>query len=420
MTAESSTLDRVIDGAFVIALIGVAVLAVFGHRGVAPCVGVMALAVALRWRTWVAGFGLLSPRRLLADPLSIATAATLGFSFFVATTAAWSPTEGAAWLGLTVLVSALAAGAIAFEAQRAPPRRAGFFAVLFALSVCAASATLMFEGLSGGYLRDVVPPEDLSPQRWRDFIALGRGVTAIAPLVFPAAALLHRLTGSWWVALSPAAALFIAAANFSIFANVAGQAAGALAFAAALSWPRTSVKFWTMLFAIALVAAPFVALIIPSGAVENGEFGQLPASWALRLVAWREAAEAALGSCFPFGCGADYARALSKIGATAEIPGWPYALPRMPVHPHNVFLQIWLELGIVGVALFAAALFGAAGALLRAKIDAATCAAICAAAAVSFISVMFEASLWQVWRLAVFALAAFGCAVSYSINKTSR
>ena len=393
-------------------------LAVFGHRGVAPCVGVMALSVALRRRVWVAGFGLLSPRRLTTDPLSMAAAATLGFSIWVAATLLWSPIPGAEWLGLTVLVSALGGGALAFEAQTACVRRAGSFSVLFVFMVCAASAALMFEGLSGGYLRDVVPPEDSSPLRSKDFVALGRGVTAIAPLVFPAAVLLRRLTGSWLVALSPAAALFVAAAKFSIFANVAALAAGALAFGAALSIPRSGVKFWSALFMVALAAAPFVARGIPPGAVESGEFGFLPASWALRLVAWREAADAALGACFPFGCGADYARAISERRIMIEIPGWPVALPTMPIHPHNLFLQIWLELGLPGVILFAAAFIGGAAALLRANIDRMTYAAIAAVAAVSFISVIFEASLWQVWRLSAFALAALGCAVSYSVNKS--
>ncbi|MEK7265184.1 MAG: O-antigen ligase family protein [Pseudomonadota bacterium] len=418
MSAGTSTLDRIIDGLFIVAMSGVAVLAVFGHRGVAPCVGFMALGVALRGRTWRAGFGLLSPRRLLADPLSIAAIATLGFSLWVAVTMFWSPVPGAEWLALTVLVSALGAGALVFEAQQASPRRTRLFSNVFIGMVCVASAALMFEGLSGAYLRHVFPPEDLSPLRWKDFVALGRGVTAMAPLVFPAAVLLRRLTGSWWVAFSPAAALYIAAGNFSIFANVAGLSAGALAFAAALYWPRVSIKFWSALIVAALIAVPFVASILPAEAVQRGDYIFIPASWALRLVAWREAAEAALGSCFPIGCGADYARALSEQGVTIEIPGWPIALPTMPVHPHNLFLQIWLELGLPGVILFAVAFIDGAMALLKARIDARAYAAIAAVAAVSFISVMFEASLWQVWRLSVFALAAFGCAVSYSANKS--
>ena len=417
MSAANSTLDRVIDGVFIVAMTGAAILAVFGHRGLAPCVGLMALAVALRGRTWNAGFGLLSPRRLTAQPLSIAFAAAVGFSIWIALTIFWSPIPGAEWLGLTVLVSILSAGALIFEAQRASGRRAGLFAVLFTAAVCVGAAALMFEGLSGAYLRGILPPEDLSPLRWKDFTALGRGVTAIAPLAFPAAIMLRRISGSWLVAFSPVLAIFLAALSFSIFANVAAIAIGVLAFWAGLARPRFSLKFWSAFFLLSLIGVPFAASMIPVDAVQNGVFGHLPASWAQRLVIWNGAAHASFGSCFPVGCGADYARALSDNGVTTGIPGWPVPVPVMPVHPHNLFLQIWLELGLPGVALFAIALIAGAGALIRSNIDRMTSAAIAAVAAVSFISVMFEASLWQVWRLSVFALAAFGCAVSYSINK---
>lgn len=417
MTAKKFAIDGIVDGAFIIAMTGIAFLAVFGHRGVAPCAGLMAIAAALRPEIWTAGLELLSPRSILSNPLSIALAATIGFSIWVATTLFWSPIPGAEWLGLTVLASALAAGALVFEAQRASRRRAERFAGLFIAMVSAASAALMFEGLSGGYLRDILPPEDLSPLRWKDFTALGRGVTAMAPLAFPVAVLLRRYSGSWLVAFSPVFALFVAAANFSIFANVAGLGCGVLAFWAAIRWPRGSVKFWSALIVVSLIALPFAASLIPAEAVVNGEFSAAPPSWAQRLVVWRDTGLTAIANCMPWGCGADYARALGEQGETIEIPGWPIALPSMPVHPHNLFLQIWLELGLPGVILFATALIFATITLLRAKIDAATAAAISGAVAVSFISVMFEASLWQVWRLAVFTLAAFGGAVSYSINK---
>jgi len=418
LSAGRSTLDRIIDGVFIIAMTGVAILAVFGHRGLAPCAGLMALAVALRGRTWKAGFGLLSLRRMTAQPLSIAFAAALGFSVWVALTVFWSPVRGAEWLGLTVLVSILSAGALVFEAQRASRRRADFFAALFTAAVSAGAAALMFEGLSGGYLRGILPPEDLSPLRWKDLTALGRGVTAIAPLAFPAAIMLRRMSGSWLIAFSPVFAIFLAAASFSIFANVASIAAGALACLAGLARPRLSLKFWSAIILLSLIAVPFAASMIPADATHNGAFGFLPASWSHRLVIWKAAAQASFGSCFPLGCGADYARALSENGAMTDIKGWPVPVPVMPVHPHNLFLQIWLELGLPGVALFAIALIAGAGALLRSDIDRMTSAAVAAVATVSLISVMFEASLWQVWRLAVFALAAFGCAVSYSINKS--
>lgn len=403
---------------------GVAWLAVFGHRGLAPCAGMMALMVAFRRDIWTSGFALLAPARLLKPPffgapLSIATLSAAVFVVWTALTALWSPTPGAEWLALTIASAALAGGALVYEAARAAPERARHFAVLFSGMVCFAAAALMFEGLSGGYLRSVIPPDDVSPARWKDMTALGRGVTAMAPLVFPAAVLIRRFTGSWAVAFAPAGAVFLAATQFSIFANVVAIAAGAAVFLAAMARARLVMALLAIAFASSLILAPFVASALPTEALfANGSLA--PASWEQRLVIWREASERALHQCMPFGCGADYARAWRGEGAMIEVPSSPIPLPAMPVHPHNVFIQIWLELGLMGVGAFLAALIASAAALLRVGADARTAAAICAVAAVSFISVMSEASLWQAWRLAVFALAAFGCAVSYSVNKSKQ
>ena len=392
-------------------------LAVFGHRGLAPCAGVMALSVALRRETWSAGFGLLYSVRRRPTPLSIAFVAMIAFAVWVALTAFWSPVPGAGWLGLTILVSVLSAGALVFEATRASASRARTMAAFYAAMVAIAAMAFLFEGISGAYLRSVIPPEDLTPQRWKDFIALGRGVTAIAPLVFPAAILLRWMSGSWIVAAAPALALFVAAIKFSIFSNVIGLIFGAIAFAAALSRPRLSVNLLSALIIAALLLAPFAAAQISAASVLDGDAEYLPTSWAQRLVIWRHTAVLTLDQCLPFGCGADYARALSEKGVTVGIPGWPLALPVMPIHPHNLFLQVWLELGLPGVLAFALALTASARALQKAPIGRSAIAAICAVASVSFVSVMFEASLWQAWRLAVLALAAFGCAVAYSLEK---
>lgn len=403
---------------------GIAWLAVFGHRGLAPCAGMMALMVAFRRDIWRAGFGLLAPQRELkqsffGEALSIASLATAAFVVVIALTAFWSPTPGAQWLALTIASAVLVGGALVYEAVNAAPARARCFAILFALMVSPAAALLMFEGLSGGYLRGVIPPDDASPERWKDMTALARGVTAIAPLVFPAAILIRRLTGSWTAAFAPAAAAFIAATHFSVFANVVAIAAGAVAFFAAMLRPRSAMMALAILFAAALILTPFVASALPLEALfDNGSLA--PASWEQRLVIWREASDRALHQCMPLGCGADYARAWRNEGATIDVPSSPVPLPVMPVHPHNVFIQIWLELGLAGAGAFLTAMIASAVALLRINVDSRTAAAICAVAAVSFISVMFEASLWQAWRLAVFALAAFGCAVSYSINKSKQ
>lgn len=399
---------------------GIAWLAIFGHRGVAPCVGLMALAVACRRDIWVTGASLMAQTGVFRDPLVLAACAFFLLTVWIAITGLWTPTPGAEWLGLTLASAALAGGALVFEATHASPRRSAALAGGFALMVAAASAALLFEGVSGGYLREITPPTDNSYMRWKDMTSLGRGVTAIAPLVFPAASIIRRLTGSWLIAFAPALALLIAALHFSIFANVAGLVLAGAAFAFAISFPRMGLALTSGLILAALLTAPFAAVAIPADTVLDWKFGELPPSWAQRLVVWREAGSAALQECFPFGCGADYARALSQSGEMIQIPNWPVELQSMPTHPHNVFLQVWLELGIPGViALFTSIAMGFAT-LLEARLDRSTVAAICASAAVCFISVMFEASIWQAWRLAVFALAAFAAAVSNAFCKSSR
>jgi O-antigen ligase len=419
LAARQDRLDKYVDGAFAVAMAGIAWLAVFGHRGVAPMVGLIALAAAFRKDIWISGITLLSPPRLRCDPLGLAALSMIGFSAWVSVSALWSPTPGGFWLGMTILVAVFGAGALVFEAAHATPKRAQRFSALFVLMVVSASAALLFEGLSGGYLRAVIPPDDLTPLRWKDMTALARGVTVMAPLVFPAAVLIRRITGSWAIALVPASAAFVAAMQFSVFANVLAIGAGAAAFGLALVRPRLCLVVLAILLMLALISAPFVAAAIPAEAIVDGGVGVVPASWGQRLFVWKETGVRVLRDCMPLGCGADYARSLKESAGMIVVKGSAITLPAMPLHPHNLFLQIWLELGLPGVAAFGAAIAAAAAALMRAKIDAGTLAAAGAVIAVSFISVMFEASLWQIWRLAVFTLAALGCAVSYSVNNSS-
>ncbi len=419
MDRAPAPLDRVIDAMFAVALFCVSLLVVFGHRGVAPCVGFMALGVALRPSVWRNGFALLKPTRIFTEPLSAAALATVLFCAWVGVSGLWSPTPGAPWLAVTVLAGALCGGALVREALTASAKRAARFSWMYLAAVVVAVSVLMFEGLSGGYLRSIVPPVDASPLRFKDMTALGRGVTAVAPLVFPAIILLRQTTGSWVIAVAPAAMALLAAAQFSVFANVVAIVAGSFAFVAALAMPRATVGGLSLLFIVALLVAPFAFASMPIDAIIDGGVSA-PPSWAQRLIVWKEAGGEALGGCFPLGCGADYARAWSENAGSVALPNWPIPVSVMPTHPHNVFIQIWLELGVFGVAALAVAFAASALGLLRLSFDRTAIAAVAGVLAATFISVMFEASLWQAWRLGVFALAAFGIAVSYSINKAKQ
>jgi O-antigen ligase len=249
--------------------------------------------------------------------------------------------------------------------------------------------------------------------------ALARGVTFVAPLVFPAAAILFALTGSRLLALAPLALALLASAQFSVATNIVAILFGLGAGALALWRPRAIIVGLGALFLATLLTAPLFALA-PADAVLNAESALLPPSWAQRVNLWKEAGDRILDGCFLAGCGADYTRAWGAEGAMIDVPGSPIPLKEAPMHPHNLFLQIWLELGIFGVLTIGVALSFALRRLASVEPQRLAFAAIAGASAAAYISFMFEASLWQAWRIAVLSLAAFGAALSYSLNGSRR
>jgi len=416
LVSKSRGIDRTIDAMVAIALVGVAWLTVMGHRGLAPCAGFMALGVAMRKDTWRAAFYSMAPGRFAANPASIAFLCASAFCFWVAVTSLWSPTQGGIVLALTVFAAVATATALVYEALTAAAPRLRFFAFMVAGAISIASCALLFEGLSGAYLRDVIPPQDASPLRWKDFVALGRGVTAMAPLIFPVAVIIWRVTGSREAAAAPVLVLFVAATRFSIFTNVAAIALGAACFSLAFFRPKATLLLIVLIFLAALLGAPLIGAFVDLEGIAAS--GGLPMSWAQRAIIWAETSRLALGVCAPFGCGADFSRALAADARLIEVPGAPGGLPAMPIHPHNAFLQIWLELGLPGVVAAASALIAAAISLYKLSMSRPAFAAICGALAASLISLLVEASLWQAWRLAVFGLAAFACTVAYRLDNS--
>ena len=99
------------------------------------------------------------------------------------------------------------------------------------------------------------------------------------------------------------------------------------------------------------------------------------------------------------------------------VPGAESPVSVMPTHPHNIFLQTWLELGLPGVISLALFFYFATRALARANLPVAIKAALVSAVVVNIGLVMVDGSLWQVWRLAAMALSGMGVALAYSLHQ---
>ena len=420
--------EKAVMTAFVGIVALLPIVAVFAHRAAAVMVLLMGAIAASRAEPWRKGLPRFLFRADVSNPLVLGAISFLLFCGWAALTARWSPDPGAGRLAANVFFPVLASGVIVWDVLRRAPENTNRLALVFAFGVVASVFLLIFEIVTGGPLRDVMPPQDLSPERFKDMTALGRGLSLVMFAAFPAWLILVRwiehaeknigAAPSRFLRLSAPIVLSLIIAWVALLLGIASNAVavlvgGVAAFAAGRA-PRTTL--WTLLIIIlgVLAMAPLAAFMPVEQWVEmSGE--RLPASWAQRLFAWRAAGEATF-SCLPFGCGVDYARAIHASGATVQPPSSPIPLPLMPIHPHNVFLQIWMELGAAGAMLFAGVIFGGGLALIRASLPGAVAAGAAGAIAAIFISMMVEASLWQVWRLSAIGLAALGVALSYSFN----
>lgn len=411
--SPASRVDRIVDGAILIMVAALPIVMTFAHRGVAPAVLIASLAIGLRADVWRRGWSALLAWRDAKRPLAVPFAAFVTFCLWAAASALWSPSADAFSNAFGVLGVGLCGGALASEALRRPPEWINRHAARLALSIGLAAAALCFESLSGGALRAIIPPTDESPGRYYDVTALGRGVTTLSPLAFVAAALLLEGVQRRTIAAAIILAALVAAGQLTIAANLVALVVGAALFLAALRAPRAMIIATTGFSLALLFLSPALSLLAPpAAAIEAGAI-DAPASWLQRLVIWREGGAKALFECAPFGCGANFAREWASEAPTIQLPGVAESLSRMPTHPHNVFIEIWLELGLPGVAALAIAIFSGGRILARYVVSPTTAAALCGATGALLVSFSVEASLWQEWRLAAPALVAFGVALSY-------
>ena len=173
---------------------------------------------------------------------------------------------------------------------------------------------------------------------------------------------------------------------FTSRASMVGIWAGIALYALANYSPKLADRLGSAALMLAIPATvAFVAFLPP---LQQALLPYLAKSGGIRLSIW-DAAFAHAAAAWPTGVGLDGSRLFA---------------PTIPTHPHNAFLQIFLELGAAGVAM-AAFLMG----LLAWHIRQAAPALKpylwgAAATALGLLSIAY--GLWQGWWLAAHAMAA--------------
>lgn len=237
----------------------------------------------------------------------------------------------------------------------------------------------------------------LGVDRGWSYTYVSQALVVAALMIWPAAIVLWRrglkyLAGVMMVA---AAILPFTAAHFAARGAIL---VGAVAFASV--WLFRQRALWTLgsLAVMAIALAPLLPFGPLNPAWYAGWLAGLRNSAMHRLYIWRFTAER-VGDHPVLGWGLNAARSLP--GGERETPvGGQY----LSLHPHNAGLQIWVELGPVGMVLAVGILILAIRAVGRLQADRFTQAAAGAGLFATFFVAEVSFGIWQSWWLATLAL----------------
>jgi exopolysaccharide production protein ExoQ len=346
-------------------------------------------------------------KRFSRNALTVACALLV---LWAAVTLLWTPAPDAIYVLRTAIVPVMGLLFVA-AIQGLPPPGSQRLARLAMAGGLALLALLSLEVFAqGALLRLVVPDQGpLLPGQKRYIIDVAaRGAAVLAPLTLIYAYLIYARTGRAALAVLFVAASLVVCKVSTMDAAWVAVAMGCLAFGAALIAPRLAlIGVFGGLIAYAVLAPVISTFILTTDVLPmTGPMDMELIGTQTRIGIWQEASR--LIAQHPLlGHGFDSARELAKTAPT--IAGTPY--PSLPLHTHNAFLQIWLELGAIGIAIVLAMLALAARALwpltspsmtVRPLHLAVTLGTIASTAAVALISF----GVWQHWWLATWMFAA--------------
>lgn len=264
-------------------------------------------------------------------------------------------------------------------AARLPVSTMQRLAKVFMFGVTALAAVLLLEALWGAKLYHLLTTATgggMTPDLERRNVA--QGTYSLALMYWPAMTLL-RNWGRKGAMLVLTLAVVAAPILLHAWAPVVAVLAGGVVYWAVRRWGDRAALVVSSGLAGVILLAPWVVLALGGMLDWAGE--RMGASWAARLDIWAFTAEQTLRHPI-FGWGLDASRAFQ-----------PFML-----HPHSAPLQVWLELGLVGAILFAAAWF------LISRRAAATGPQGLAAAASYFVIGALSFGIWQEWWLGLAAM----------------
>ncbi len=229
---------------------------------------------------------------------------------------------------------------------------------------------------------------------------MNRAAALFGLLIWPGAFVLYR-RGFRLAAFAAVLGYLALSAFTSNGSALTGMAVGVPLLALALRWPLLARRAMAVVLTLGFLLAVPVALTLHETALTREDV--LPLSARHRIEIWKVVGERILEKPV-FGWGLDSSRMIPNENDRTDFPQIVRDGNIIPLHPHNLFLQILLEMGVVGAGL----LLALGLAVLR-RIgswphpDRAFALALYGTA---ITMATFDYGAWQTWRLCGVMLAA--------------
>ena len=336
---------------------------------------------------------------------------------YVLLNASWAADPGTALgdgvlLTAVLLISSAASGAIP-EVDEQQLRNA---AVAFAIGTFVAALFLIFELLTHGAITRLVLNSvellhrphvkharisngeiiDLSLSR------LNRNVNILTFNMWPALLALKTTSVRHWVF----AAVLLATVILAVFLSDHQSSQVALlvsvpVFCLAWLWRKPVIRSLAAAWCLAFVLVLPMDFLAYKADLHMAQW--LPHSFRARIIIWEYTAERVFDHPW-LGVGANSTRVLKEPN-TREMAEWPpgFASPRtIGWHAHDLFLQTWFELGVIGALLIA---FAGAMVALRMSLLPVEAQPFAAASLTAFMAIVsFGWGMWQEWLIGGAAL----------------
>jgi exopolysaccharide production protein ExoQ len=234
---------------------------------------------------------------------------------------------------------------------------------------------------------------------------LNRTSSIIAMLAWPVALIVaqiyNRYAAATVIGLS-AVVLFMLAPSTPVVAFFVGVCAFSITWFS----HRLGKRFLILAFAAAVIVIPLLGTLAPLAIEFLIANVPWPNSEVHRLVIWQFASERIFENPL-FGWGLDASRAIPGGGDDLflfQVSDSPITGRAMPLHPHNALVQIWLELGLLGVMLVGAIFSLAVAGIPESTSNRAGPATLVATTACAFTIVQLGFGIWQGWWMASLGL----------------